>query len=254
MDKHNTRYQPPCADPRGSNTRASRATGHTLGHSTPKAVHIEPTLSEKSPTDRQIFWRCVLVSLCCLWGSWFLKFRLNSLIAAEDKEDDLMGRTVDEGGLWTPGFTSPPPPAPAACTSHSLSASSAFPRSLTVMAIDSYWLAVTRQSVEGESKGFSTPGTASEASHHCPTLKPGTALLPISPSLKGISLRPGESSSLPQGLTWWHRHSPAAGVTTINILLYLLQEGVSRSSLCMQPMLTWKIWCSCSILQSAGGS
>lgn len=23
-----------------------------------------------------------------------------------------MGRTVDEGGLWTPGFTSPPPLAP----------------------------------------------------------------------------------------------------------------------------------------------
>lgn len=94
----------------------------------------------------------------------------------------------------------------ASCTSHSLSASSAFPRSLTVMAMDSYWLAVTRQSAEGESEGFSTPGAASEASHHCPTLKPGTALLPISPFLKGISLRPGESSSLPQGLTWRHRH------------------------------------------------
>lgn len=112
MDKCNTRYQPPCADPRGSNTRPSRATGHTLGHSTPKVVHIEPTLSEKSPTDPQIFWRCVLVSLCCLWGSWVLECRLSSLIAAEDKEDDLMGRTVDEGGLWTPGFTSPPPLAP----------------------------------------------------------------------------------------------------------------------------------------------
>lgn len=190
--------------------------GHTLRHSTPKAVDIEPTFSEKSPTDWQIFWRCVLVFLCCLWGSWVLECRLSSLIAAEDKEDDLMGRTVDEGGRWTPGFTSPPPLAP--CCLH-LSLTFCLVSVSPLPYSNGHWQLLIggdkTQSWRWEGRIF-TWCAVSEASHHCPTLKPGTALLPISHFLKGVSLRPGESSSLLQGLTWWCQHTAQQQVWSLS--------------------------------------
>lgn len=133
-----------------------------------------------------------------------------------------MGRRVDDGSPWTPVFTSLPPLAP--WWLHLLLPFC--PVSILLLPYSNgHWQLLTggdKAEAEGESEGFPHVWICYTRSRRqgpiiVQVLKPGTSLLPISPSLRRVFLSARESLSSLQGWTWRHQHTVQQCLWSVSI-------------------------------------